>query len=1167
MSGLFGGGKKSVATTVQRYAAIQIQTSAYGGVIPLLWGTNLLSPNLIYYTDFTSTAVNEGGGSGKGGGGSANYQDYNYSATIIFALCEGVVSNFGAVYNDTEVGTMESYGFTTFDGSRPQEVWSYLSSAHPADAVAYSGTVLVCQANMALDSDASIGNFSFECTGNLAITSGPGQLDVNAADYIPSFLTDPYFGAGWAQGAIYDLTQLRNYVDAMALWQSPILTDQRQALDHLRDMLTGVNADAFVTGEGVLKILPYGDVPVVANGATYTPDTTPIYDLGVDDFIVDNPEDDPIKITRGNHDDTFNTVPIEYLDRTNQYNTNTVWSTEPVDADIYGQRTDSVKTQHGITQQAVALVLSRILAQRSVYIRNEFTFMLGWRYIAIEPMDLLTLTEPKARLNKVVCRVTKVKEDDKGRLQITAQEWPFGVAHATLYGTQSSDTTTRNPLVDPGNVYTPTIFDMPLYLTSTGGAALGVVASGGDNWGGCEVWMSADGNTYALQGRITRAGRYGVLSAAFPDAGPYDTTDTLAVDLTVSGDPTLGSITADVNADFGNLALVDNELVSFQTATLTATAKYNLTNLYRGVLGSEEAAHVAGARFVRMDDSVLEIPITPARIGTTLYFKLLSYNVFGKSMQALSDVDAYTYVPNPSWSISSASSNFTVYGSVNAIAFEWGQNLMPGSYVVELWQGATPTAFADGTAVKIWEGTATAKLWPMADTTTRYYWIRPRAADGRYGAVVPAGNGTPGAAALVTDSLVLSISPGSATSSGLATTQTTNSVTVQPTGGTAPYTYAWSWHAGGSGLSIDSSSSATTTFTATGLGLDETRSGTAQCIVTDNIGQRQTIYVSVQISETATTVSATASPTSANASGASASETTGAVTVSASGGAAPYTYAWTWESLNGEILINSSSAATTSFTAGSIAVGQTMTGTAKCTVTDSFGQTATCTVAVNISRAAAVAATASPASWTTSSSATTQTTGSSTVTATGGVSPYTYAWTWQGSSPEISIDDPSSASTSFTASGLNANGETRSGTALCTVTDHLGQTATCTVAVSITCAATAWQFTITPGSIDYNSGYESGSFGSGTGLTNNGHTIIAVLNNFNGSTFTAALSINGFSSDPGADFISQITVNGGPLSTSGASYSYSAGVATWDWANEYFSFAPGGGATNCSLTF
>ncbi len=907
-------GGKSVSTTDQKLADIALQTSCYGSVIPIGWGTNRVSPNVIYYTDFKATPHTTTTRTGKGGSNSGTSNTtFTYSATIIFAVSEGPAT-FGTVYHDKETGTVDVYGFTTFGGARPQTVWPYLTTFHAPDAIAYTGTALVCQANMQLGDDATIGNYSFECGFSYAIVAGlPGSPDANAADFIPDFLTNPYYGAYWPTGQIEDLAAYRSYVTAMGLWLSPVLTEQKTAIQHLTDWMMATNSD-IIAPAGKIAIIPYGDTPIVANGATYTPNTTPLYDLGPGDFIVSSPTDDPIKFTRANHADTFNSFPVEFLDRSNAYNTNTVAATEPVDADQFGLRQGTTQTLHAITTQRVGLIVSRILAQRSVYIRNQYEFVLGWRFVLLLPCDLVTLTDPKLKLSKKVVRITKVKEDENGNLNITAEEWPFGVAHTAEYATQTSDNSPLNQLIAPGSVNTPAIFDYPLYLSSTGGAALGVAASGGSNWGGCEVWMSSDNATYALAGRLHATARYGVLSAAYPSGPVLDTTDTLSVDVSRSH-AELGSIDPALNADFANMALVENELVSYQTATLTGVDSYNLTTAFRGVLGTTIASHGIGAQFVRMDENVLEIPITPARIGTTLYFKFLSFNQFGKSIEELSDVSPYTYIPAPSWSVANASGNFTAAGTVNGIAFTWGANLLPGGYVVELWEGSTAGAYATGTALKIWEGNATGKLWPKADTVTRYYWIRPRAGDGRYGAVTPAGDGAPAAAALVTSAMVLSIAPGSATSADSATSQTTNSVAVTVTGGTAPYTYAWSWNSGGSGITIAAPSAAATAFSASSLALHETRTGTAKCIVTDNLGQIQTVFVSVSISETASAVMAGAAPTNVSVTGALASQTTSSATATGSGGLGPYIYAWSWQSGGTSIATTSASSASTTWSA------------------------------------------------------------------------------------------------------------------------------------------------------------------------------------------------------------------------------------------------------------
>jgi hypothetical protein len=84
-------------------------------------------------------------------------------------------------------------------------------------------------------------------------------------------------------------------------------------------------------------------------------------------------------------------------------------------------------------------------------------------------------------------------------------------------------------------------------------------------------------------------------------------------------------------------------------------------------------------------------------------------------------------------------------------------------------------------------------------------------------------------------------------------------------------------------------------------------------------------------------------------------------------------------------------------------------------------------------------------------SALSQTTGVATALVTGGTSFYTYAWVWASGGAGITINSPSAASTSFSASGLTW-GQTVSGLAQCTVTDTVSSlTAVATCLVTINC--------------------------------------------------------------------------------------------------------------------
>lgn len=78
--------------------------------------------------------------------------------------------------------------------------------------------------------------------------------------------------------------------------------------------------------------------------------------------------------------------------------------------------------------------------------------------------------------------------------------------------------------------------------------------------------------------------------------------------------------------------------------------------------------------------------------------------------------------------------------------------------------------------------------------------------------------------------------------------------------------------------------------------------------------------------------------------------TTDIATVTPSGGAAPFTYAWAFDSTDGNILINSPSAAATSFQGNGMAPGDTRNAIARCAVIDSLGATAYALVAVTLVR-------------------------------------------------------------------------------------------------------------------------------------------------------------------------------------------------------------------------
>src|SRR5579862_1705368 len=263
---------------------------------------------------------------------------------------------------------------------------------------------------------------------------------------------------------------------------------------------------------------------------------------------------------------------------------------------------------------------------------------------------------------------------------------PIGVGTAAFYARLTTAGAALDALVDPGDSNPPIIFEPPAAL-SGGDLEVWVIASGGADWGGCQVWVSTDNATYALAGTIYRGGRQGVLTAALPSHADPDTGDTLLVDLTESQGQLLSGTTADAD-NYVTLCYCDGELVSYQTATLTSAYHYNLTYLRRGAYGTPIGAHSSGSNFARFgpnDPSLFRYRYPASFIGQTVYVKLPAFNDFGQALQDLSGLTPTSFA-------------LTGNGAVAAPAYvsgSWAGS--PGSsQVIERYIFATPVTFPAG---------------------------------------------------------------------------------------------------------------------------------------------------------------------------------------------------------------------------------------------------------------------------------------------------------------------------------------------------------------------------------------------------------------------------------------------------------------------------------------
>ncbi|AKM09882.1 phage tail protein [Croceicoccus naphthovorans] len=232
------------------------------------------------------------------------------------------------------------------------------------------------------------------------------------------------------------------------------------------------------------------------------------------------------------------------------------------------------------------------------------------RDMGIEPGDVWT---PVFGNSALTMRSTRVVIPASGALEM---EWEADAPElAVLSGAAGAGADG----IPPAEIYTlaeteGAVMDLPLLVDAHDQTTpFAYIAAGplGDEgaWPGADFAQSdtGDEDTFELEwdGIDSLYEAYiGTVGAALPDAKPWNVDNASTIEVVLNSGE-LVSATLDDLIDDGtlNLALIGEEIVQFQTATLTDDLTYTLSGFLRGVRGTERAmpGHVAGERFVLLD--------------------------------------------------------------------------------------------------------------------------------------------------------------------------------------------------------------------------------------------------------------------------------------------------------------------------------------------------------------------------------------------------------------------------------------------------------------------------------------------------------------------------------------------------------------------------------------
>lgn len=623
---------RTTTTRANKISEFTVNTAEYGAVVPEIIGTVRTAGNVIYYDDFTAHEHRETHKAGKGGRSKQVSITYTYTVAVILGLCEGPISGIGKVWIGKNVHNYpaDDIQLTMFDGKENQQPWAYTQGKHPEKALPYPGLAYMAGV-IDLGDSGSMPSYNFEVKGRL-LETGDG-VDVNPADYIRYVLDK----IGKKDMQIIGLDNYRKYCkEADLLISSPPDEDAKAAREVVNEIAKLTNAYVFWSNDK-LKIVPLADRPV----GSWAPDKTGITDLTADDFL---PQSGGALVTYKRKDSSaiYNQFPVEFINRANGYEKESVSYEFTEDIKNYGVRAASVTNAHYVYTKERAVKIAEQLARNNRYERTQYTFKLDWSLCRLEVGDLVRLTDENSGIFEQVAVINGITEGTDGCLTVTAISRAPGDYPAAKYNVHAND----RPYIDynktaPDTI--PVIFQPPADLTADG-LELWIAAKGkADGWGGCTVYVSDDNTNYRTVGQIAGSARCGKLTQPLSPIPNHPSGNRVFVtcnDQLLSGTPQ--------DAERKNtLCWIGGECMSYVNANLQSNGAWLLSGLYRGQCNTAVRMHAKDTDFVRLDNSVFKVPFAKEDIGKKIYLKFCSYNIFGAGNQDLSEVKAYEYTLAP----------------------------------------------------------------------------------------------------------------------------------------------------------------------------------------------------------------------------------------------------------------------------------------------------------------------------------------------------------------------------------------------------------------------------------------------------------------------------------------------------------------------------------------
>lgn len=628
--------KSNFTSRSNKIDAFQSTVCEFGTPVPLLYGTCKVAPNLICYQDFTTREKRVTQKSGKSKSTTITYLYYVY---VELALGEGIIDGVSKVWvGDTAYNTLyalnanngnEGAGLSLSRGNDNAPT-AYMSTNHADIATGYTNLAYLYGKIFLGEDNASMPSYSFEVRGTL-LGSGDG-VDVNPAYVIRDILQHIGLGEYIDDISFKDYADYCNATDLLVSSYNDAFASQRKAQEVIAGLLEITNTYMFWSVDR-FKFVPRDDV----QRGTWKPNTGIIYDIDADELISQNGA--PVVFRRKDSAEIYNYVTVNFLNRANDYEEESVSFQDVASIKAYGVRSVSYDAKWLHTKER-ALKYAQMKTRLAQTECNQYTLKLPWKYCRLEPGDLIRITDEAIGIKGQVAMVSEVTEANDGLITVIAlQRAPGDYSEAKYKVDNKYQYQDFN--IDPGDTARPLFIIPPSDLVaSSSGCELWIALHGeGANWGGCDVHTSSKDGDYSYNGTQGVSSIYGRLTSALPADG-----DTVNVQLT---NPRTVELLTGSEQDAENgvtLIWINGECMSYSKATLVGSNSYKLDGLVRGQHGTKIRAHSIGDDMAVLDGNIYAVSLPKSYIGKTLYFKFPAFNAFEANGQNLNELDYYTCV-------------------------------------------------------------------------------------------------------------------------------------------------------------------------------------------------------------------------------------------------------------------------------------------------------------------------------------------------------------------------------------------------------------------------------------------------------------------------------------------------------------------------------------------